>query len=245
MSRYYDFPGDERQYVSVTTFLDVASKPFLIPWAAKMERELIRLLIEKGEQQGRSYDEVVDELKSYIAPKRPYGFQLYTESRADIGAVVHKAIDYYLKGLKLPRMKKDEKRIFAKWLDWWEEQGYRIEGAERVVKHPLLGYAGTLDALVAGGPSDPLVPQVIDWKTGKGSYPEHILQNYAYQEALKFEEIETLGGLLVYIPSQPDELDKPIYTKRVDRVTPELMKKVEAYLELWRIVNNKPWKEAA
>ena len=233
MSRYYDFPGDERQYVSVTTFLDVASKPFLIPWAAKMERELIRLLLDSGAS--------IEEIKEYLEPKRPYGFQLYTESRADIGATVHKAIDMYLKKLKLPRMTKDEKHVYKKWLAWWEAQGYELLGAERVVKHEGLGYAGTLDALVRHGDAIP----VIDWKTGKGSYPEHVYQNYAYQEALKFEQVETTGGLLVYIPSQPDELDRPVYTKEVPQVTPELMKKVEAYLNLWRLVNNKPWKEAA
>jgi hypothetical protein len=233
MSRYYDFPGDERQYVSVTTFLDVASKPFLIPWAAKMERELIRLVIEQGGD--------LEAVKAFIEPKKPYGYQLYTESRADIGATVHKAIDMKLKGLKLPRMTKEEKHVYKKWLTWWGVQGFELLGAERVVKNEELGYAGTLDALVSRYMHIP----VIDWKTGKGHYPEHILQNFAYQRALHLEGLTCTGGLLVYIPSQPDELDRPVYTKEVPQVTPELMKKVEAYLDLWRIVNNKPWKEAA
>jgi hypothetical protein len=233
MSRYYDFPGDERQYVSVTTFLDVASKPFLIPWAAKMERELIRLLLDQGK--------TIEEIKAYLEPKQPYGFQLYTESRADIGATVHKAIDMKLKGLKLPRMTKVEKQVYNKWLTWWEAQGYELLGAEKVVKNEELGYAGTLDAFVKREAF-----LVIDWKTGKGHYPEHILQNYAYQRALVLEgEWTPSGGLLVYIPSQPDEVDKPVYTRAVPQVTPELMKKVEAYLDLWRIVNNKPWRVAA
>jgi hypothetical protein len=243
MSRYYDFPGDERQYVSVTTFLDVVSKPFLIPWAAKMERELILLLV----QQGYSLEYIVEYLsaKHPDKPKQylnPFGHQSYTESRADIGATVHKAIDMYLKKLKLPRMNKDEKHVYKKWLTWWEAQGFELLGAEKVVKNEQLGYAGTLDALVRHGDAIP----VIDWKTGKGHYPEHILQNFAYQQALNLAgEWNPTGGLLVYIPSQPDELDRPVYTKDVPQVTPELMKKVEAYLDLWRIVNNKPWKEAA
>jgi hypothetical protein len=242
MSRYYDFPGDDRQYVSVTTFLDVVNKPFLLSWAAKMERELLRLLIEQGA--------TIEEIKEYLAPKRPYGFKLYTESRADIGATVHKAIDYTLKGLKLPRMTKTEKQVYKKWLAWWNAQKMTLLGAERVVHHQYLGYAGTLDALVRGGLDDPLhqLTRVIDWKTGKGHYPEHILQNYAYQACLNLEgEVEPTGGLLVYIPSQPEELDAPIYTKAVEKVGPRHMEKVEAYLKLWRIVNNKPWehREAA
>jgi hypothetical protein len=250
MSRYYELPGDDRSYVSVTTFLDVISKPFLLPWAAKMERILINLLIEQG------YN--LDYIKEYLAtdpdnPKKfvnPFGYQSYTDSRADIGATVHKAIDYKLKKLRLPKMTKTEKKVYDKWLAWWEAQKFELLGAERVVYNRQLGYAGTLDALVRGGMEDPLhqLLRVIDWKTGKGHYPEHILQNFAYQEALNEEgEVEPTGGLLVYIPSQPDELDKPIYTKKVEMVTPELMKKVEAYLNLWRIANNKPWieKEAA
>jgi len=223
MSRYYDFPGDPRKYVSVTTFLDVISKPFLIPWAAKMERELIQALIDKGAG--------INRIQEYIAAKQPYGYDLYSQIARDWGSKIHKAIDYTLKDLKLPKMTKDEKKVYDKWVEWWESKGYELKGAERVVKSMKYGFAGTLDALV----TDHNI--VIDWKTGKGSYPEHELQNYAYQQALVEEGIVTGGGLLVYIPK-----DKDVYTKEVPQVTASLLEPALAALDVWRWQNKKPWR---
>lgn len=231
MSRYYDFPGDKRRYVSVTSFLDIINKPFLLPWAAKMERELIQKLLDDGADAAR--------IQEYIAAKQPYGYDLYSEVARDWGSKIHKAIDYTLKKLKLPKMTKEERKVYDKWLEWWKAQKFELLGAERVVKSTKYGYAGTLDALVRQAlPGKPITRPVIDWKTGKSSYPEHELQNYAYQQALLEENVESSGGLLVYIPK-----DKEIYTKAVPKVTDELLAPALAALSLWRWANNKPWKE--
>lgn len=228
-NKYYNFEGDDRDYVSVTTFLGVINKPFLMPWCAKMERELIRKLLE----QGYDAEVLIKNLKEYLAPKQPYGYKLYTEVAADWGSKIHKAIDYTLKDLKLPKLTKDERKVYDKWKEWWNAQNFKLLSAERRVKCSRHGYAGTLDALVVRDEGK----IVIDWKTGKNTYPEHSLQNFAYQKAL-IEEGEGVddGGLLVYIPK-----DKEIYSNIVLKVTDELFQPVLDALGLWRWVNNKPW----
>jgi len=225
--RFYEFPGDNKKYVSVTTFLSIINKPFLMPWAAKMERELIKVLADQGNNlQG---------ILEYLAPKRPYAYKLYTEDKAEIGSKVHKAIDYKLKGLKLPRMTKQEKMLYAKWLEWWKSKKYILEGAERTVKSLSYGYAGTMDALVTDTSKG--VPHIIDWKTGKNHYPEHELQNLAYQHCLTEEGFAVGGGELVYITA-----DKEILTKQVAVLSAERLSPVVHALGLWRWANNKPWK---
>lgn len=227
-NRFYTFPGDPREYVSVTTFLDVINKPFLMPWAAKMEREMLTKLAQQGKH--------LDEIFEYFQPKQPYGYKLYTEVAAEFGSTIHKAIDYTLKALKLPKMTKAEQRVYDKWKEWWAGSKLYLEGAERKVRCKSLGYAGTLDALV----KDELgLVKVIDWKTGKSEYPEHSLQSWAYQYALEEEEpLSVNGGLLVYIPK-----DKEIYTRSLPLVNRALMAPVLAALELWRWSHNKPWKD--
>ena len=224
--RYYEFDNDPRQYVSVTTFLGIIGKPFLMPWAAKMERELIRKLAE----QGKSLQDILE----YLEPKQPYGYQLYTEGTSELGSKIHKAIDYTLKDLKLPRLTKQERMVYDKWLEWWRSQCFELLGAEQVVYHEGLGYAGTMDALVITE-SGKGSRRILDWKTGKNHYTEHELQNLAYQWT--FEEPPAGGGQLVYLPK-----DKDIWTVEVPVATSELMRPVLDALGLWRWANNKPWR---
>jgi hypothetical protein len=228
--RYYTFTNDSRKYVSVTTFLGVIGKQqFLMPWAAKMERELISRLVE----QGKALQEVLE----YLQPGQPYGYQLSMQVSSAWGSKLHKAIDYTLKDLKLPKLSKTERKVYDKWLEWWKAQNYSLMAAEKVVKSEIHGYAGTLDSQVELGRSHSLI---LDWKTGKNHYKDHEYQNYAYQEALREQhETVTCEGLLVYIPQ-----DKEIWTVPVPQVTSELMKPVLAALDLWREVNGKPaWED--
>ena len=227
MSRWDEFDDDDRQYVSVTTFLDIISKPFLYQWYAKMERAYVKHLIEEEKYE-------LKDLLNYAtstSKEMPYGARLYTQETSDRGSNVHKAIDYTLKALKLPQLTKDEQHRYGKWVKWWDEQKFSLVGAERQVRSRKHGYAGTMDALLADG-------RVIDWKTGKGQYPEHKLQNYAYQWAEKENGDKITGGLLVYIPEDGD-----VQTIDVPEVTEELFKPVLAALDLWRWANNKTWSE--
>ncbi len=228
--RFYDFPGDTRKYVSTTTFLGIIGKQqFLMPWSAKMERELIKKLAEQGK--------TLQEILEYLAPKQPYGYQLYNEEASDFGNKIHRAIDYTLKDLKLPRLTKAERKVYDKWLEWWKAQKFELEGAERVVRSARHGYAGTLDALVKRDQKR----LVLDWKTGKNHYDEHVLQNIAYQRALLEEDIITDGGELVYIPK-----DKEVWTVPVDCAEGSSLTAVTLYaLGLWRWANKKTWEENA
>ena len=228
--RFYEFDNDPRKYVSVTTFLGIIGKQqFLMPWAAKMERELIRKLAE----QGKSLQDILE----YLKPKQPYGYQHYNEFASEFGNKIHKAIDYTLKDLKLPRLTKEERKVYDKWKEWWKAQQFELEGAEEVVKSERHGFAGTLDARVLREKQR----KVLDWKTGRNHYDEHVLQNISYQLALDERGIICEGGELVYIPRE-----KEIWTHPVEKLEgSDLQHVVIVALSLWRWANKKPWKEAA
>jgi len=229
--RFYNFDGDDRDYVSVTTFLGIIAKPFLYGWNAKMEREYIRFLIE---DEGYGLAQVLEVLNAR-PKKKPYGAQLYMKQTSDKGNKIHKAIDYTLKDLKLPKLNKLEQKLYDKWLEWWKAQGYELQGAEQIVRSKKHGYAGTLDFRFLWN----MGSKIGDWKTGKNHYEEHTLQNLAYQAALEEETtLRAEGGVLVYIPE-----DKDIWTVDVPRVTDELIRPVLHALGLWRWANKQPWKE--
>jgi len=239
--RFYEFDGDPRKYVSVTTFLGIIGKQqFLMPWAAKYERELILKLYDNGHDLAGILDYIkpIKDEKTGRWKQQPYGYQLYMEETSEWGSTIHKAIDYTLKDLKLPKMTKAQRKVYDKWKEWWKAQSYELVGAEKVVKSEKYGYAGTMDAEVISEGKR----LILDWKTGKNHYRENDLQNLAYQRALPAEG-ESLpgGGLLVYIPREK-EIDD---SHKIPQVTPELMQPVLDALSLWRWANNKPWKEAA
>jgi PD-(D/E)XK nuclease superfamily len=159
----------------VTTILGVLNKPALVPWANNLGLA------------GISVREYVDAL-------------------AAIGSLAHEMILAHHKNVKFEAdghpadlIDKAENCLLS-YFEW--ERGHNIEPilceAQLV---SLLGFGGTLDlyAKVDG------VRTVVDYKSGKAIYPEHVYQTAAYRHLLLENGYEVDGVRILQIGRSEDE----------------------------------------
>lgn len=203
---------DSEEWPSVTTILGAISKPALVEWAARMERNLCL------ETAAALYEDLC-KLPTHVS-SAAYRMTLATrlgQTRAharasdkakDVGTQCHKLIEWALRkamGQTLPEPKASDAALvaFMAFQDWLTAHRVRPLAIEQTVYHPRLGYAGTLD-LVAE--VDGRIA-VIDFKTSKAIYGEHHLQNVAYQDALiELGHWRADVGYIVRVPKSLEEV---------------------------------------
>lgn len=145
--------ADGMRVPSVTTVLSELAKPALIHWAWKLGIE------------GMDYKTFRDEL-------------------ADVGSLAHKMILMHLKREKLDQSDFTANQIslaencFLKYLEW--ERQHKVEpiAIETPMVSEMLGFGGTPDFY--GNVDD--LSTLMDFKTGKGIYPEFWYQMAAYSQ---------------------------------------------------------------
>jgi hypothetical protein len=175
---YYHMP-DGRKLISVTNAIgDGVPKPGLVHWAAwEVARcamdYLPRLLRARGDEQRRA---MLGWLQKAAERRR--------DSAADLGTSIHDAVDATILGTPWPEPTEDQRPYldaFARFCDRWQPE---FEASEMVVANLTAGYAGKGDAwtwLIL--PDIGKVLTILDWKTGKATYPEVGLQLSAYARA--------------------------------------------------------------
>lgn len=176
---------------SVTTIIGAGlPKPALMYWAAKM-------VAEKAVESHAFVGSMIESQGKEETTKWLKGaHRTYTNKKADMGTIAHMAIEAYLDGRPLTDEALDEELKERKVpLDMWRTTKAYVSGAmeffdqlEPEVLHSEVtvysrkhGYAGTTDIIAnmrLGGQGT--VPCIIDFKTGKGVYPEMGLQLCAY-----------------------------------------------------------------
>lgn len=258
-ARMYECDG--RHLPSVTTILNAIGKPALITWAAKEERaHILRCAAQLwddipigGKMDRDEYSKLLDER---VGSK----FAMYRskDAAADIGTQVHELAEWTLRtqlgqvvGPK-PVISEQAEWAFMSWEDWHKKANLVPDHIEQVVWSNKHGYAGTFD--VHGtinepgqkrgekgivddwdNPTGKRIKVMTDWKTGKGIYPEAVLQIAAYGEAaIEMQHAERgLYGLIVKVPKIVGD---PDFETRL--VTPEQMTKAHkvflAVLDLWK-----------
>lgn len=226
--RFYMIGGEK--LVSVTTFLRVLSKPFLMPWYVKMERENILDIINNNGEVLNTIEEIKrsffynkkGEVSGYAAAA-----DAYVKKAAALGRNCHNAVENYLKDNSYKaKLTEREMERYKTWKEWWLQSGFKLKDQEETVYDLALGYAGTLDARAVRDNEE----YIIDWKFGKGAgYPENHLQNIAY----RYAAYKKAKGLIVHIPSGGGPVVEipidPKYT--IDHV--------RACLTLWHMENGK------
>jgi hypothetical protein len=145
-----------KQLPGVTTVLGVLAKPALVPWANNLGL------------QGINVREYVDIL-------------------AMVGKIGHEMICCHNKGVKFESngertdLIDKAENCFLSYLSW--EKQHKVEPilCEAALVSELYGYGGTVDMWCRVDD----VPTILDYKTGKAIYPEHIYQVAAYRQLIE------------------------------------------------------------
>jgi len=160
------YKEEELRLPSVTSILgDTLPKKQLVPWAAK-QAAIIAL-----DNPSLSVEEVV----TSIYKKR--------DAAGGLGRTIHSWAESYTNGEKLDLDNlTDTLRPYGEsFLSFMEYEQLKplivndFPFAEIIVFNPEVGYAGTLDFATD--------KHIYDWKTGKGIYMDHHLQQIAYLNA--------------------------------------------------------------
>lgn len=206
--RVYQWRGES--YWSVTTIIKGGlPAPALMAWGIKSVAEYavenanrLGRMVQAAEGDPEALDGVVAWLKG-----SPYRER---DRAADLGTTLHELAEAHALGKPLPEAPlpaQPQLAQFHRFLDDWDPE---FEMAEASVYNRTEQYAGTLDAIVARFRKAPALGRVLlDYKGGKGVYPEAGLQLSAYRHAefvgLDGEEIPmpaTDGGMVLHL--RPD-----------------------------------------
>lgn len=196
-SRYYNVDGV--MLPSVTSILACLSKPVLVNWAGKVNREA--MCAEAADFYAAlpgplERDKFRAELWKRVEKRVFHNEQ--SKAAADLGTLAHARCEWIISGMLGREIGKDPDLIArdaasgptgdidrALWaslsfLDWIRENNVEPIDTEVVVAHRGHGFAGTADliAKVHG------VVSVIDLKTSSGIYPEMYMQLAAYRIAM-------------------------------------------------------------
>jgi hypothetical protein len=179
--RFYEWRAEDGKFWSATTIVNGGlPKPVLVNWAKKFvatyaveNYSRLGALLDPGETGYVDKEGAIGWLK-----ESPYRDR---DRRGALGTLVHDAAEAYILGKPHPDWTDDMRprmEQFMRFLD--DHQPSYLDGmVEAPVYNRAERYAGTLDGIcdIAGR------RVLIDYKTGKGVYPEVALQLAAYRHA--------------------------------------------------------------
>jgi len=151
-------------------------KPALLHWGIKMVAEgaagLAKAMPALLDELGK--DGLIRHLKGL-----PYAQR---DTAANMGSAIHSAAEAYVLEQPYPVVPTDQEPYMTAFRDWLEDFEPVFEAVEAPCFSRSQRYAGTLDAIIVVDGQKLL----IDYKTGKGVYPEVGLQLAAYRYAETF-----------------------------------------------------------
>jgi len=135
------------------------------------------------------------------------------EDAGEIGTLTHKMIEHHIYGAKLDVSKysfdavSEATNALRDYKDWEKDLNIEYLESELKIVSEDLQWGGTADAIIkignklnAGGVYFPLNSQLLlDFKTGKGVYPEAIVQVAAYYHGVMEAGYKIDGSIIVHI----------------------------------------------
>ena len=194
--RTYKINGIE--YPSVTTVLNIIEKPWLAAWEKKEMGAALRTDL-LGKDLPKDKLERIDVLDSMIKEAKKFP-RTIGAAAMDLGSRIHNAVEE-LTLKKTPQIDADMKVGVASWKLWKQESGMEIVETEKLVYDPVLGYAGTADAIFKDNLNRLCL---IDYKTSSSGIKSDTfaLQIAAYAQAYP-DEI-TAGYIIMLNKTKPD-----------------------------------------
>lgn len=241
-SRFYKV-GD-REYPSVTTILSAINKPALVPWAAKVERELVieaaadlyETISETPKMSGLGW---LTALSDRLGKMKASQKELTKAS--EIGSQAHAWIEHNIKAQLLhdvgacPVISPPAMLAVGAWERWKNSVNFKPLLCEQPVWSHEHKYAGTMDlvAEINGRPT------LLDWKTGKAIYQEAFLQNAAYRCAVREMGLfdGEIDGMIVRLPKV--ETDPEFEVKAITESEDHLLEVFLNVRAMWAWLNEK------
>ena len=187
----------DKRIEGVTGVTGIINKPALMYWAVNMTVEFL----SKALKPGKKYDEI--QLKGMLESAKYAHRQKATKS-ADIGTIVHQAIETYIKtGKQTNPVNNDARRSFKKFLQWVKNNDVKFFESERKVYSEKFEYAGTMDFYCETANKR----LIGDIKTSSGIWDEYWLQTSAYQQAYQEETNARIDGHIIVRVSKIGELE--------------------------------------
>ena len=195
--RTYTINGIE--YPSVTTVLNIYEKPWLAAWEKKVMGAALRTDL-LGKDLPSDKLERIDVLDAMIKEAKKWPRAIGAEAMS-LGTKIHQAIEDYSLN-KVVVVTDDIKIGLASFKLWRQESGMTLLETEKLVYDPVLGYAGTADAIFKDSLNRLCL---IDYKTsGSGIKSDSFaLQVAAYAMAYP-EEISAGYVIMLNKSGKPD-----------------------------------------
>jgi CRISPR/Cas system-associated exonuclease Cas4 (RecB family) len=187
--------GTDLMIPGVTKILGRLAKEALIPWASNMAADYFRDSLLSGHEDSEPDHTIgitVGEIND-IHKDAKGAYRRKSAAAADVGKLVHKYAEDWLKGDRKPELK-TKKKLSDEDLEkyhngtkafrsWWDNHDIEVDQSERVIFSERWLYAGTTDfwGRINGEKA------VLDFKTSSGLYPEMAIQIAAYRIALEEE----------------------------------------------------------
>lgn len=190
-------PGvhDRLYQPGVTSILGIKDKPALIPWAVKTMKKRALAIAKDIYATGGVVDA---HMLGVILGAAEDSWREEKDDSAQVGKAAHAALEGYLNTGAMPdyitinpilnpgftqEMADKANASVRAGLQFFKENDVKVLSTEAPRWSPKFGYIGTGDliALVGGHRS------VLDFKSGKGIYPEYRLQTVAYGQAWEEE----------------------------------------------------------
>ena len=206
-SRFYAHPETGVELPSVTTVLGVLPKPWMGPWAAKVERELCIATAHDVYESLEEYvelEEFKEQLDAAIPHKKAH--TTIAKDAANIGTESHALIEWRIRGQlgldrgEEPVVSEEARLSVAGFEDWKQETKFTPASTEHRLYSDELQAAGTADTICCSmevcaahplgcgaedvhilAPKKWKIAALGDWKRSKAIYPEHHVQVAVYR----------------------------------------------------------------
>tara|TARA_B100000029_G_scaffold237854_1_gene234924 strand:- start:13066 stop:13812 length:747 start_codon:yes stop_codon:yes gene_type:complete len=226
-NRYYLIPGLSEPLPSVTSVLNTISKPGLISWEKNVAIDYAREKISKyiSNTENTNLDGLHEIFEN--AKEQP---KFIMSKAGEFGTKAHEFIELLLQQNFDVDVPSNMKWIYKNFNDWKNEYNFNNIEQEKYLYSTKYGYAGTADSI--GLINDNLF--ILDWKTSKGLYIEHLLQVSAYANAyteLTGNQIANAGVLRL------DKNQSGYEFKIIDDINKHFIT-FRAVLWLWRFLND-------
>ena len=230
------------EFPSVTSILQVLSRPALVAWSANTEREACveaaaDLYADLAKTPPLPRAAFVLTFQNRLSTVKAYRREM--ENALDIGSQAHKLVEHGIRKAlgqvvgPEPKVRDEALLAYMAFQDWCQEHSVQALRIEQQVYHPRLGYAGTLD-LVARINGE---LAIVDVKTAKAIYWEYELQVAAYAAALAAMGHETVTkGYILRLPKniESDCRFEVVSVRPFDELMPVFESLTHVWLAWWK-----------